>query len=376
MSIFAPIPHVRILSVMPTYRCTAACTHCGTESSPDERTSLHLEDILTAIDQAADLGYDMVVFTGGEATLARRNLIVGIERASAHGLPVRLVTNAYWAITDKAARRFIGQLIDAGLGEINFSTGDQHIRFVPVERVIRATEAAAERGLKVAIMIENLRTRHVTRATLEDDQKFQEIRRLYPQPTIDIMESPWMPLSPYITAKYPDGVAINKKNLALRKGCDSVLTTTTVQADGRIAACCGLGMRQIPELQTGDIRKDKLADAEQAAADDFLKHWIRVEGPEHILAWASTHNAAIEWENMYAHRCQACLRLYKDPQVRQVIREHYHEKVSDVLFAEWLLFHDVPADSPAVTDETTYSYEAVEELSRNERAPSTSTGHA
>ena len=40
---------------------------------------------------------------------------------------------------------------------------------------------------------------------------------------------------------------------------------------------------------------------------------------------------------MYAHRCQACLRLYQDPVVRTVVSHSYEEKVADVMFGEWLL---------------------------------------
>jgi hypothetical protein len=42
---------------------------------------------------------------------------------------------------------------------------------------------------------------------------------------------------------------------------------------------------------------------------------------------------------MYAHRCQACIRLYTDPAVRRVVRDHYEEKIADVMCAEWLLYH-------------------------------------
>ena len=41
---------------------------------------------------------------------------------------------------------------------------------------------------------------------------------------------------------------------------------------------------------------------------------------------------------MYAHKCQACIRLYTDPTIRRVVSEHYESKVLDVLFAEWLLY--------------------------------------
>jgi MoaA/NifB/PqqE/SkfB family radical SAM enzyme len=91
MNIFDPLPEHRTLSIMPTFQCTAQCAHCGTLSSPREKIRLPLEYMLSAIDQAADAGYGVVVFTGGEPTLAGRNLITAIERAASHGLMVRMV---------------------------------------------------------------------------------------------------------------------------------------------------------------------------------------------------------------------------------------------------------------------------------------------
>jgi hypothetical protein len=60
----------------------------------------------------------------------------------------------------------------AGLKEINFSTGDQHARFVPIERVIRATRAAVNAGLRVAIMVETVLERRVTKETLKSHPQY------------------------------------------------------------------------------------------------------------------------------------------------------------------------------------------------------------
>jgi hypothetical protein len=128
----------------------------------------------------------------------------------------------------------------------------------------------------------------------------------------------------------------------MRRGCENILSTTTIEPSGSIRACCGIASRQISELLIGNIHDIGLADADRVASDDFLKRWIRVDGPESILAWAASHDPAIQWEHMYAHRCQACLRLYGDPRVRQVIMECHKEKLADVIFAEWLLFHYKP----------------------------------
>jgi hypothetical protein len=102
-------------------------------------------------------------------------------------------------------------------------------------------------------------------------------------------------------------------------------------------------MRLIPELNLGHIDDVSLNDAIAEAENDLLKRWIRLEGPERILAWAAEKDRSIEWEGRYAHRCQACLRLYKDPAVRTVIAEHYQEKVPDLLFGEYLLYQFQPA---------------------------------
>src|SRR5262249_18484162 len=149
--------------------------------SPRETTWLPLELMLSAIDQAADLGYRVVVFTGGEPTLAGRDLLTAIDRAATHGMVVRIVTNCYWAAKRHVARRRVQTFVDAGLNEINFSTGDQHTRFVPLDNVIRATHASLEAGLRtIVIMVETLRERAVTRETIIQHPGWKKLRADFP----------------------------------------------------------------------------------------------------------------------------------------------------------------------------------------------------
>jgi organic radical activating enzyme len=341
MSTPAPIHQLRTLSVMPTYKCTAECTHCGTLSGRSETHWLGLDNMTTAIDQAADQGdYRVVVFTGGEPTLAANDLLTAIRHAVSRSLSTRIVSNAYWASTSLQAERMVQKLVDAGLHEINFSTGDEHARFVPLDNIVRATAAAAASSLSaIVVMVETVRERVITAQVLESREDFRAIREQFPHKRLEVLESPWMPLEPMKTNSYRDGSTVNRSNIATRTGCNSILSTTAVQADGRIGACCGLGMRTIPELQVGHVGKTTIGEADRAAEEDYLKRWIRVEGPERILAWASDHEPSIEWEDMYAHRCQACLRLYKDPTVRNVIARYYKEKLADIVVGEWLLYN-------------------------------------
>src|SRR5687767_9894064 len=114
----------RTLSVLPTYACPAQGKDCGTISLPRDRVNNTLAALVSAIDQARELGFLNVVFTGGEATLRWDDLLEAIRHARGLRLPTRLVTNAYWATGAEETTRRVRELVDAGLLEINFSTGD------------------------------------------------------------------------------------------------------------------------------------------------------------------------------------------------------------------------------------------------------------
>lgn len=377
--IFAPPACERLLAIMPTFQCTAACRNCGTLSSPREKTRLPLRWMCDAIEQAASAGYRTVAFTGGEPTLAGDTLLEGIHRAAYRGLGVRLVTNAHWAVDAASAERHVWQFIEAGLDEINLSTGDQHTRFVPLDNVMRAAGAAVRAALPTVLLVEAGAGQKITRQALESRPEFRRIRQGSPSIPLSLVECRWTPIGPskvcqpvakvasdrksgakclvrrgghsgsetFATGSHagPEGALANRFNLAVRGGCTELFSNSTLQPDATISFCCGLGMRIIPELRAGHIEEITLAEADQRARQDFIKRWIRVEGAERILAWASSYDPEIRWENLYAEPCQACVRLYRDRRVRQVIAKRHPERMADVLFAEWLLFRFGPTEA-------------------------------
>jgi hypothetical protein len=162
----------KTLSIMPTYTCTAACSDCGTLS---------------------------------------------VSFARELELPTRLVTNAHWAATPKRARERLQVLIDAGLDEINYSTGDEHVRFVPLERVLHAAVAAVGADIPVVVMVELRRQRVVTAQTI----RCHPLIRLLGEDAarVKITESAWMPLDPSVPADYDSEDVAVAANLHMRRGC-------------------------------------------------------------------------------------------------------------------------------------------------------------
>jgi hypothetical protein len=276
----------RFLSIMPTFGCPAECSDCATASSPRDKTRLPLHLQLSGIDQAAAAGFSGVIFTGGEATLTGRSLAIAMRRASGHGLGVRLVTNGHWAATLPRARECVQTWFEAGLTELNLSTGDEHARFVPLDRIWRAVEAAVESQLPVAIIVETSDARQITPDLVNASLDLAVIHRKHPRAEIAVIPWVWARLFANPSPNTPAAASQTT-------GCSSLFHHPTLQADGTWSPCCGLGIRWTPELQLGNVAEMTLDQAMRRARQNPLLERIHRVGPEAPDA---------------EHACHACMQ--------------------------------------------------------------------
>ena len=123
-------------------------------------------------------------------------------------------------------------------------------------------------AVKISIIVETVKTRSITRESVVAHPEFKRILDDFPFAEVVVLEWVWTPLSPYALEQYPDGLTANKTNIEKCKGCDNVLTTMTLHADGNISACRGVGARFIRELTVGNIRKMDLAEADRIARSE------------------------------------------------------------------------------------------------------------
>ena len=319
------------VTILGTYKCTAACENCCFDSNPFLTQRLDLGDILAFIDEAARLPRcSLVVFSGGECFLLRDDLVTAVRHATSLGLRTRCVSNGFWAKRLPHGRRRLQALVDAGLCELNVSTGDFHQRWVAADTVVNAVSLAVELGLeKTVLVVELQKERRVTAAGLAADARVQLLLDTADD-RFRIIESPWMPMRYDEVIDQPAEAFLNHRNLHLRTGCRSILRTIVITPTSDVGFCCGLTREHIPELNVA-WAGGQLDDVLARAGRDFLKIWLHVDGPERILAWAAGLDPRIDWEDRYAHHCHACLALFDDPLVRDVIQTHYTERVDDVL---------------------------------------------
>jgi hypothetical protein len=334
----------RVLGLIVTHQCTAACDHCCYACNPRVTERIPPKRLAELIDEAREIpSIGSIGFTGGEPFLLGQELDELIARARSHGFLATCNTNAYWAVNPKAARERVRRLRDAGLTVLSISTGTMHSRYVPVERVVNAAVAAYDAGIGVAVSIEKYKGSKFNTSALTLHPAIKGLRR---RRGFDIDFNPWIPNAAGVGKAQlrhtPSYSRFRRENIS---PCEVVLDIIAVKPDMTLTACCGLPIESIPELALGSVSDKSLGDAIAKARDDFLKIWLHVAGPERMLRFVKRYLPNYQLPIESAHPCQTCFYLHNDPIALRVLREHQDE-VEAKITARYLRMRKAVARSP------------------------------
>ncbi|MDR2410024.1 MAG: radical SAM protein [Bacteroidales bacterium] len=103
---FAERFRIKDVKVDITNKCNLHCAHCYNNSSAQKKDFLSLPRVKSLIDDAVSFGHKIMFFNGGEAFL-HKDLYVMLEYALSRKLSIEIVTNAFWAKTEKMAVDFV-----------------------------------------------------------------------------------------------------------------------------------------------------------------------------------------------------------------------------------------------------------------------------
>ncbi|MEF2509005.1 radical SAM protein [Vibrio mimicus] len=302
------------LTILTTYKCTAACKDCCFECTPEVTITLTEDQIKGAIFQAKRVfpGLQQVVFSGGECFMLKDTLFHSIALATSLGLVTRCVTNAYWAKNTSKADEIAKALVGSGLTEVNISTGLDHQRWVSKQTVINAVEALITHAIPTLITVESDTYTSTCLNDLTRNERIIAIKREYPE-KLSLQTNAWMPF-------HKD--SITRKIISIQDidgGCNQLFNNCVVTANGDIAACCGLTLEHINEMKLGKI--NRLTDFIANQEDDFLKLWIYTDGPIRIIKMLMGSDYFSE-RNIH-HQCQACVLLHKDGDIRNKLSSEW-----------------------------------------------------
>ena len=167
------------LLIQLTRRCPLECKHCYVTASPRERSTIRADLIERAISEYADIpgARKVLALTGGDPFVVPNLLESGVALGAAFGFSVHVNTSAFFATTCDAASKALGKV--SGLTQLEISIDAEHQRFVPLERVANALEAARRLAISTQLAIQ------------AEDVASEEIGRLrmrFPEATLYVQD--------------------------------------------------------------------------------------------------------------------------------------------------------------------------------------------
>jgi len=308
----------RVLSLMTTRRCTAACDHCCNGSSPRANGAIPVERLHALIDEAKQIpSIQRVGFTGGECFLLGRDLDALIAHAHELGFETRVITNGYWAVNERAARERVASLRTAGLDEMMLSTGTFHQSFVPVERIVHAARAAAAAGIPSRIAIEVC-----DQQTFDETVLHEELAAEIAAKRVFLGHDPWTVDAGGRGVSELSHEQLRSEGRGYELGrCGQILDTLAVTPDQQLQACCGFPTEQLPALRIGSVADTSLTDLLRDAPSDLLKMWLHVAGPQGIAEFVARYVPGYALP-LSASICQACASLQHDTRAMAIVAEH------------------------------------------------------
>lgn len=323
------LPYPTSAAIITTYKCTAACEECCFECSPNiDSKSISYNEMVKFIDEVSEVpSVRLVVWSGGECFLVRDTLLKGVTYAKSKGLVSRIVTNGFWCSSIKKGKKILSEFKDSGLVEINFSTGDSHQKFVPVERILNGAIAALEIGLTVCISVETTKKNSFLKDDLLNHPLYQSYIKDTPlEDNILVSSAVWVSFHTDNEFEYEEVPAQNKV------GCDGIFDTIGLEPHNGLVGCCGLTVDHIKEMQLGSLSDGNVWARYAEQYDDFLKIWIYTDGPDYILKKVKEWQPEIDVPNFH-HKCLSCAYIYNSPEILEIIKSNYDTIVNEVFTA-------------------------------------------
>jgi MoaA/NifB/PqqE/SkfB family radical SAM enzyme len=288
------------------------------------------EEIIHHIDQAVDSypTLKVCVFTGGECFLIGNDLDRCINHATRLGLSVRVVTNGYWADSYENAFERLSSLVDNGLKEINFSTGDEHQEFVKLDNIINGIHAAIDLGIEPPIYIA-IESSDASKFKTEQFKSNEFLSKLIENNKVDTLSAAWVALRSgnQISNKNSEENNCKYKN---SEGCDNLFRTISINPYSHLLACCGITAEYNKFLKLGDLKKYALKDLYETQFEDIYKLWLHTVGPKHLYETIAKHQG--KEPEKFTHICTYCVESIKNDENINAIRETSQSQIPGILF--------------------------------------------
>lgn len=323
-----------VFSFVTTDGCTARCSHCLMNCTPNKKNKLQFEQMQKCIDQVVkEYDVKMIVFTGGESTLLGEDLFRTIRYCTLNFLKTRLVTNAFWATSLERAQRYIEKFRSVGLTEINFSVDDYHEPFVPLENIRNAWQACKGAGFESVILANSHGNNdkivpayiqeylgEKIEVAVSNGPEDNEIKEPGKETLYQIYENTLQKSgrAASLDSEKFDTIE-NQENLACC--CPWAVSDPVVSPLGHVWACCGIPSDNNAILDLGDTNKEKIKTILNRASKDVLLNAIHELGPLKLCQFVEEHSN-IKFNKSFCGVCEICSALTNNKNAVKVLRDN------------------------------------------------------
>lgn len=313
----------RTLTISTTYQCTAACKNCCVRCTPDVKQLLDFSSLKSIIDEVLHSfdSVEVVVFTGGESFLLGDSLVDAVKYVKERGLVSRVVTNAYWAVSYDKAVSTLRPLVEAGLTEINYSTGDDHQFFVPLQNIVNATLAADDLNLETIVI--NIESHPNAFFTSSNFRQIESMQRLILNKKVMVIQGAWLSMTDSKSAVPP--LFDSRES----RPCTNIFQGVVVNPYFEVLACCGLTAEYNGFLKIGRLGDKPLREIWEKQFFDFFKIWVSVDGPR-VIYEKLCKKKGIQ-PLYFNHECGYCYQIGKMEDVEHYLRDLYEEEKDRVM---------------------------------------------
>lgn len=307
---------LKSVGLMLTYRCNVACAHCLVQASPHRKEWMKEEDAkawLNELKKYRSGHVELIAITGGEPFFDFSLLKTVSSYAHKLGFLVTVVSNAFWASSEKKALQILQNLSEIDV--LAVSTDQYHLPFIPLENIRNAVEAAQQTGL------------HIEVSLATENKESEEHRNLLDKvysfiPKENVNEVITIPVGRASTEIGADkwGLTTDVLNVPCRMASYPVILPS-----GRINACVGPLMTLSGDhaLMLGNLRKESVKEIFDRAEKNILLQVIRTIGFAGIslLLKKYGYGHMLPQSQVSGSICDFCYRMISNPEIVGILQE-------------------------------------------------------
>lgn len=266
---------------------------------------------------------DIVVFTGGECFLLGDKLTEIVRHVGSLNKMTRVVSNGYWAISYEEAIRRLEPIVSAGLTEINFSTGDNHQKYVPFKHIENGLRASYDLGIRsMCVSVESPPNTSFKCSEIEDNIVLEPMIR---EGSLMVINAAWMSFNKQGKPDPHNYIRCDTHN-----PCRNIFEGIVINPYSQMLSCCGITVEYNPYLKLGSIDGNSMSELYYNQCNDLFKFWLHVDGPAFIYDLVMEARG-IE-KTTFPHDCAYCIELVRDSENIPYIRDLFCKELSNVLY--------------------------------------------